>query len=328
MKHFTPEEYQTVKIVRPMAVRRKRPIAPGSTKLIVGGTKIPFSYYVNVGLGLTFTILLLRTFLPDMNPFATVEENIVATFSDIRGTTVTFDWKTLADPQKIQNAMKGIPGSFVVADSEGQTLASTRGDVMMSSASVAKTYTTVAMLEKFPDKYFKSENFERLAEAYEVSDNYYFDNKADEVGGVNYIQTLMRKITGNNQITIANGSGCPRLTRGTGVHNCSGHYKGATEPTKMSANDTIKVLFYLENQLNKRSKKFSDLAPQKNGSRRYGSGFNRPVFAKTGTINELYSLMGVVNGPNGEKVAFAAFTPGDGDRPSVHIKVLNSVFPR
>jgi hypothetical protein len=327
MKQYTPDEYKTVTVVRPRATRRKKPVAPGSTKISVG-KKIPITNYVNIGLGVTFAFLMLRTFLPAQNPFQSIEDNVVATFSHLRGTTVTFDWKTLADPDKIQNAMKGIPGSFVVSDESGNIIASTRGDDMMSIASVAKAFTTVSMLEKNPDKYFEAKNFERLKDAFEVSDNLYFDNKADEIGGIKYIQDLMRKITGNNRVTIANGSGCPGLSKGSAEHGCSDRSVSATEPTKMSANDAIKVLFYLEKQLNARGKSFDDLAPQKNGSNRYGSGFNRPVFAKTGTINELYSLMGIVKGPNGEKVAFAAFTPGSGDRPSVHIKVLNSVFPR
>jgi hypothetical protein len=326
--NYDPNQYAPPQvIVRPKAKRRKTGIKPGQTKIGVR-KPTPIINYVNIGLGITFGFLMLRTFVPDLNPFASIENNVLATFGHLRGTTVVFDWKTLADPDKIQKAMRGIPGSFVVADSDGQIMASTRGDDMMSVASVAKTFTTVAMLEKNPNKFFKASNFETLKDAFAISDNLYFDNRAEEVGGINYIQTLMRKITGNDSVTIANGSGCPGLTRGSETHGCTRRMEGATNPTKMSAKDAIKVLFYLEKQLNARGMKFSDLAPKKNGSNRYGSGFNRPVFAKTGTISELYSLMGIVNGPNGEKVAFAAFTPGDGDRPSVHVKVLNSVFPR
>ena len=318
---YDPNQYQAPVVKIRSKARRK--ITQITVKPKPNSKKFTF------GIGFTIVYMLYRTFAPQDNPLQNMQDNVLASFGHLQGTSVTFDWNTLADPAKIQKAMKGIPGSFVVADSEGAIIASKNGDELMSIASVAKVFTTVAMLEKNPDKYFQDSNFENLKEAFEVSDNLYFDNKMDEVGGRQYIQNLMRKITGDDRVTIANGSGCPGLTKGSETHGCSARSYGASSPTKMSAFGAVKVQFYLEKLLASHGKKYSDLAPQKNGSRRYGSGFNNPVFAKTGTINELYSLMGSVDGPNGEKVKFAAFTPGDAsNRSMVHIRVLNSVFPK
>jgi hypothetical protein len=332
--NYDPNQYAPPQVIlRPKAKRRRTGIKPGQTKIGVQ-KPTPIINYINIGLGITFGFLMLRTFVPDMNPFATIENNVLATFGHLRGTTVVFDWKTLADPDKIQKAMRGIPGSFIVTDNEGNILASKDADIPIESASVAKAYTTSAMLEKNPDKYLEKRSFERLNKAFGVSDNEYFDARAMEIGGVEYIQAHMRKVTGDNRITIGNGSGCPRLERPEGTNSCAygTRFPGATQPTMVSAASAIKLQIYLEKQLEKRGLKYTDLAPEKNGTKLYGSRFNSTVYAKTGTIGAVKSLMGVVDGPGGERVKFAAFTAGDGwskeKRIGVHVKVLNSVFPK
>jgi hypothetical protein len=336
MKHFTPEEYKAITVVRPRATRRKKPIAPGSTKISVG-KKIPITNYVNIGLGVTFAFLMLRAFLPALNPFSTIEDNIVATFSHLRGTTVTFDWKTLTDPAKVQKAMAGTSGGFAVIDSSGELIAGVNEKDQLHPASVAKLLTTAAAMEKYPIGHPKSvlstRRIAALKAASASSNNVYFDALADEIG-TDYIQESIRKITKNDSILIGNGSGCNDYTTSSGRSSCGGSTRTG-RPTKISTYDIVKVVKHMDQALSKTGMGLEDVTGSTDNNStvagRYAGSLNRKITAKTGSLpsQSRYALAGKIYGPDGEVVYFATITIGDKrNMITKHIKVINSVYPK
>jgi hypothetical protein len=235
---------------------------------------------------------------------------------------------------KLQDAMRGVKGAFVVTDSTGKVIAAVGKDTMLPPASVSKLFTTVAALEAFPVNDPRSllnyNNIGHLKIANSSSDNLYFEALADRIG-IDNVQSTIRRITGNNSIVIGNGSGCGNTTRGNGEHSCGGRSKSGRS-TKISVGDTVKVVQYLDLKLRSNGKRMEDvLGSNFDGnstlSDRYKGTIRNAVTGKTGTLNGLFSLAGIMYGPANQTVYFATVTEGS-KTPSIlkHIEVLNAAF--
>jgi hypothetical protein len=235
---------------------------------------------------------------------------------------------------KLQDAMRGVKGAFVVTDSTGKVIAAVGKDTMLPPASVSKLFTTVAALEAFPVNDPRSllnyNNIGHLKIANSSSDNLYFERLADRIG-IDTVQSTIRRITGNNSIVIGNGSGCGNTTRGNGEHSCGGRSKSGRS-TKISVGDTVKVVQYLDLKLRSNGRRMEDvLGSNFDGnstlSDRYKGTIRNAVTGKTGTLNGLFSLAGIMYGPYNQTVYFATVTEGS-KAPSIlkHIEVLNAAF--
>jgi D-alanyl-D-alanine carboxypeptidase len=222
------------------------------------------------------------------------------------------DTTDYVNPPKIQAAMKGFKGSFVVTDSTGNILASVGKDKLLPPASVSKLFTTAAALETYPANdprsIINSKNIAALKKANSTSNNVYFENLANRIG-IDNVQKIIRRITDNNKVVIGNGSGCNGKTRGTSAHNCGGRSKSG-RVTKISVSDTVKVIQYLHDKLDLEGKKMEDVMGTNFDGKstlasRYKNNIKHNVTGKTGTLKGLYSLAGVMYGPNNAAIYFA-----------------------
>jgi D-alanyl-D-alanine carboxypeptidase len=241
--------------------------------------------------------------------------------------------RSLINTAKLQSSMSGLNGAFVVTDVTGRVVASVGKDTMLPPASVSKLFTTVAAIDAYapsdPRSVLSYNHIRDLKQATSSSNNVYFERLADEIG-VDYIQSTIRRITNNNSIVIGNGSGCTDYTRGDSAHGCSGRSK-THRPTRISVGDTVKVLKYLHQRLTANGKQLyevmgTNIDGQSTVADRYSS-LRYIVTAKTGTLSGIYSLAGVMYGPNNETIYFATVVKGaKASSIAKHIQVLNSTF--
>jgi beta-lactamase class D len=266
--------------------------------------------------------------LSEQNVSSQSTSKIVSTENKIAYSGLTSSINTT----KLQKAISGVNGAFIVTDVAGNLIASKGKDTMLPPASVAKLFTTVAAIEAYsptnPRSVLSYNNIKDLKQANSSSNNVYFERLADEIG-INYIQDTIRRITNNNKIIIGNGSGCGYNTRGDSAHTCSGKSKTG-RATKISVSDTVKVLKYLHYKLGTNGKQLyevmgtnidGDSTVTKYSKLRY------IVTAKTGTLSGIYSLAGVMYGPNNETIYFATVMKGSkSGSVAKQIQVLNSTF--
>jgi beta-lactamase class D len=241
--------------------------------------------------------------------------------------------QSLINSSRLQSAMSGLKGSFIVTDVNGNVVASVGKDKLLPPASVSKLFTTVAAIDAYaltdPRSVLSPSHIRDLKEANSSSNNVYFERLADEIG-LDFIQSTIQRITNNKSIKIGNGSGCKDYTRGDSAHTCGGRSK-THRPTKISVSDTVKVLKYLNDRLTANGKQLwevmgSNIDGKSTVSDRYAK-LRFIVTAKTGTLNGIYSLAGVMYGPNNETIYFATVVKGSRAKSiAKHIQVLNATF--
>ena len=247
---------------------------------------------------------------------------------------VTYNQPNYINTYKVQDSMRGIKGAFVIADSQGKIIAGVSQDTMLPPASVSKLFTTVAALEAFPINDPRSllsyNNINSLKVANSSSDNLYFERLADRIG-IDNVQQIIRRITGNYSIVIGNGSGCGYGTKGNGEHSCGGRSKSG-RTTKISVGDTVKVVMYLDQKLRQNGKRMEDVLGSNFDGKstladRYPGTIRNAVTGKTGTLNGIFSLAGIMYGPYNQTIYFATVTEGSkASSIKKHINVLNSIF--
>lgn len=291
---------------------------------------------LNIALTCGLTMLSITAPTPKANAIEQ-ETLLVQSTTDIIPNQNDFAYNntggSLINLMKLQNQIADVNGAFVVTDVKGRVIASKAKDTLLPPASVAKLFTTTAAIDAYAPtdpRFVLSYNHIRdLKEANSSSDNVYFERLADQIG-IDYIQSTIRRITNNNSIVIGNGSGCGSNTRGDSAHTCSGRSKTGRK-TMISVGDTVKVLKYLHQRLGDNNKQLwevmgSNIDHSSTVSDRYSS-LKYIVTAKTGTLSGIYSLAGVMYGPNNETIYFATIMKGTKAKSiAKQIQVLNSTF--
>jgi D-Ala-D-Ala carboxypeptidase 3 (S13) family len=304
--------------------------APAEKKSILNTNKI-----VNIGLSCLLGVLAYNVFAPNGNNVAD-NDNPFLVSSRAKSATVSFENDTLLNAAKIQASMVGVGGTMIVTDGEGNLVAGVGINKLVQPASTAKVPTTLAALmklgihKKMPE-FGGRELIDVLNDANRSSDNVVFDKIADIIG-VDYIQQTIRDLTGNQKLTVANGSGCPVGFKAS-AHSGCGKENPIKRGTYISVLDIEITVRALDKLLMKNGLKLSDVLGVTGDNNSTVSGRyagllpDGKIVAKTGTINNTIALAGYGVTKN-EKFYFSTILTGGekSNRIQNGAKILNSAL--
>jgi hypothetical protein len=227
-------------------------------------------------------------------------------FGGSSGSNINFDFNSLINSQKIQDAMRGAPGNMVVIDEDGNVMAGIGVDDLSLPASTLKLATTALIVEKF-DINSKPKEFggESLKEVLLFANTYSHNGKMEQLveyaGGYKELEKYVRKITGDNRTTIGNGSGYNGGLVGSG--KSSGITVNPKRPeNRISVKSMALVVRHLDKMLINKGHNLKDITSP-------GSQEKFGTASKTGSLpNTGYScLAGRIYDARGKVYYFAVF---------------------
>lgn len=220
---------------------------------------------------------------------------------------------------KAKNLVNQLGGTIAIVDENNNPLLTHKPNAMLEPASTWKLATALGVFTYFPvsnkkNSVFADRNtFTIVKFVLDHSDNGWADRLASKVK-LPRLEALIQKVTNNNKIHAANGSGCPRGLAGDGCDYYSGR-----EPIYMSANDSIAILDSLNLTLEQQNLKLESLIG--NVNKPGSTAYNRfhedfadvpyaQVYGKTGSINNSLTFSGFMYNRYGQKIKYAFFNTG------------------
>jgi hypothetical protein len=223
---------------------------------------------------------------------------------------------------KARNIVKDLGGSIAIVDESNNPLLTHKPNDVYQPASTWKLATALSVFTYYPvtpksNTLFKRDTFELVKYVLDHSDNGWADKLAQKVGLSN-LDALAEKVTGNYNISVPNGSGCPRGLAGS---DCS--YPSGKKPIYLSANDSIKILDALDQTVSQQGFSITNLigSVNKPGSTTYDrfhqdfTGLSKAqVYGKTGSFYQSLTFSGFMYNRYGQKIKYAFLSQGSHSR--------------
>lgn len=239
-----------------------------------------------------------------------IQQSIVEPVKSVSPITSNVDNTPVAgalDPAVLSKGLEGFNGTAAIFGPSGEIIAQSypsnadgsKPAVMpvTKPASTLKIISAMYFLKKFkPTEKLSAFGGKTALQAVNdillVSDNKGAENLAIDVG-IDSIQSQMRLLTGNQSLTIGNGSGCPRKTFGFDTHDCSGENLTGRTNT-MTAIDVGKAVIEFQKTMQSYGLGLKDVMTTS-----YADEFapGMPAGAavwKTGTLNDIKAEAGQI----------------------------------
>jgi hypothetical protein len=220
---------------------------------------------------------------------------------------------------KARNIVNKLGGTIAIVDESNNPLLTHRPNDKYQPASTWKLATALGVFTYFPvtknsKTLYKRDTFNLVKYVLDHSDNGWADKLANKVG-LSKLDSLIESIIGRNDLSVPNGSGCPRGLTGDGCD-----YPSGRGTIYLSANDSIKIFDALYTTVNQQGLNFTTLigSVNKKGSTtydRFHQDFvglpNAQVYGKTGSFNQSLTFSGFMINRYGQKIKYAFFSQGN-----------------